>query len=268
MEQVKSTHTLVGSNITRYIVPLIILSYLVITVILAKITNVWIDEAYSLHTTQYDIKQTLISALNFEKQSPLYFIILNIWRNVNDSFYFARLLSVICMIVSLIVVAKISRKLVKDMHPGWITAVVAFNPFVIEAAIEIRCYALVFLFSALLCFFFMDAYLTDEPNVRAKWFYILFSIVSLYTFYYLGFLLVANAISLIILKRWRSLKSYFINMIFVGICFLPMIVFISDHLFSRTETVKSEVPILYGLQIVSHRILDVVLPTGGYIFEP
>ena len=90
------------------------------------------------------------------------------------------------------------REFVFSIHAQLFPRITTLN-----AALEIRVYALVILISSLLLLFLYNGYLTDLPNKNAKIWYIIFSILGLYTQYYIGFLLVANAFVLLIMKRWR-----------------------------------------------------------------
>ena len=67
-----------SATVSKYIVPAIILLHLGITVTLSNMQNVWPDEAFSLHTTEYSISisQTISRAINFEQQAPGYFVLL------------------------------------------------------------------------------------------------------------------------------------------------------------------------------------------------
>ena len=83
----------------NYLIHLIVCLNLAITVPLAAILNIWTDEAYTLNTTGKNLSYALVQAINFESQAPLYFILLNIWRSVNDSIFWARLFSIICVVL-------------------------------------------------------------------------------------------------------------------------------------------------------------------------
>jgi uncharacterized membrane protein len=250
-------------SVSEMIVPGLILLSLAITIPLALILNVWIDEAYTLVTTGKGIGYALGRALHFELQPPVYFVLLNLWRSLGGSPFFARLFSVLCVVLTIAVVAKLSRRYFKDVHPGWITAAVALNPFIIWASVEIRMYAFVILLSSLLLLFFYDGYLCLEPKRRARWYYMAISIVALYTQYYLGFLLAACAFSLLALRRWRALRDYIVGMMLVGILFAPMLFILREQLQSHANTISridANISLLDGIKFVYKRTLEYVLP--------
>lgn len=257
----------VKAMLSRAVVPGIILVHLAITIILSNTLNLWYDEAYSLQTTQSGISYAFTRAINFEEQPPLYFVLLNIWRNINDSYVFARFFSTLCTTLTLIVFVNISRTFVKNLHPGWLTAVVAFNPYMLWAATEIRCYAFVILLSTVLCKLFCDAYLSEHPIMHSKWYYTLASIAGLYTFYFLGFLLVANAFVLLLSKRWHALCIYLLSMVIAAICFVPMVWMVTQQVASNTTTAEISVSFLQGLEWIGNMAFSFIIPGKRFLLS-
>jgi uncharacterized membrane protein len=235
-----------GSLTPKQSVGLIILFHLAIAIPLAAFLNIYIDEAYSLNTSGQDLRYALQQAINFELQPPAYFVLLNLWIRINNSIFFARLFSMVCTVALIFVTYKISNKILKGIAPIWLMAAVALNPFIIWAAIEIRAFAFVILISALLLDSFTDGYLADVPKKRARVYYVVWAILALYTQYYLGLLLVANALTLFAWRRWRTLFSYCTDMAIATISFIPMI-HIMVHKVSAISTEISRGSILNGL---------------------
>jgi uncharacterized membrane protein len=224
----------------RFIVIILTGVNLAIALFLAANLNLWIDEAFSLHTTGKDLGYALNQAIHFELQPPLYFLILNLWRTLDNSIFFARLFSVLCVVTTIPIVARLSQKFLPEIHPGWVTTAVALNPFTIWAAVEIRLYAFAILLSALLLLFFFNGYLSDVPNHKARWGYVLVSILSLYTQYFLGFLLVATGCTLLILKRWQAFRHYIMGMTIVGIACTPIFLLVQNQVSSHSAAILTD----------------------------
>ena len=246
----------------RFVVPLLIGLHLLITIFLAFRLNIWVDEAFSLHTTAQGVRYALHQALNFELQAPLYFVLLSVWRKLDSSIFAARLFSVASVALSLRVVASMSRRFWKDLHPGWVVAIVAFNPLTIAVAVDIRLYAQVLLLSALLLVTFYDGYLALVPSRRARIYYILLAIASLYTQYYLGFLLAGNACALLALRRWRPLLQYVVGMVLAGLCFVPMVPFIQYQMSAHTAPIQNPGTMLVVFKAITWRMKFYLLPIG------
>src|SRR5690349_20813504 len=61
------------------------LLHLLITLPLAYVLNIWADEASTLYTTEHGFFYAFRSALADEKQAPLYFWFLSLWREIDAS---------------------------------------------------------------------------------------------------------------------------------------------------------------------------------------
>ena len=201
----------------------VIFLHLLITINLSYFLNIWADESFTLQTTSKSIGYAYKQALFFESQAPFYFCLLSIWRSLSNSIFWARIFSVLCITITLILIPFLSRNFFEKINPTVILIIVAFNPFVIWAATEIRCYALVILLSALLLLLFYKVFFCDEISIFSIGAYTVVSIIALYTQYYLGFLLFSNAVVLLLFKKWKPLVNYFLSMAIVLIAFLPIV---------------------------------------------
>ena len=245
------------------------LLHLLIALPLAYILNIWVDEASSLYTTENGLFQAFRNVFADEKQAPLYFLLLSVWREINHSIFFARIFSIIFSLLAIRVFYDLARKLFDARAACFITAVFAFHPFLIWASVEIRVYSLVILLSALLLKFWFEINFqrTDaKTQRRTEIFYILISIIALYTNYYLGFLLVGNFCALLILRKWRAAKNYFLQMIVVGISILPLLWAIKSQFAANTNRFQADKSLVVGLKFLWNHFLTFVLPTE--LFPP
>src|SRR5437868_1147370 len=76
------------------IVWLLIAAHVVIAVPLARLLPIWSDEGSTLYTTEHGIAWAIQNAATFERQAPLYFWLLSLWREMNGSIFFARVPSI------------------------------------------------------------------------------------------------------------------------------------------------------------------------------
>jgi Dolichyl-phosphate-mannose-protein mannosyltransferase len=257
----------IDGDASRSALILLILLHLGITITLSLLLNIWIDEAFTFHTTGKDLAYAFNQALRFELQPPLYFILLNLWRKLNDSIFFARLFSALCAGLTLYTIIHLSRRYLREVSPAWIVAALAFNPFLIWAAVEMRVYALVLLLSALLLLLFFDGFLEDEPRFISRLLYVLVSILALYTQYYLGFLLVGNFVALLVLRRWRSLLAYLLSMCVVAICFAPMLSVAHSQTLTFTSPAVESSPFRQSLIRIIWLVREYLLPGGTESLE-
>jgi hypothetical protein len=206
-----------------------------LSLILAYLLDIRFDEAFTLNTTSQGVVYAFRQAIKFEQQAPLYFVLLSLWRKIDSSIFFARLFSVLCFPLFVWVSAEVAKRYVKDVNPLFIAAAVALHQQVFWSSLDIRLYSMMVLLAGLLFLFFYDGYLSENPLKSSRILYIIVSIVSLYTQYYLGFQLLAAAVALLVLKRWRTFFQYVLDMVIVGLVFVPMLF-----------VIKSQVPIVSG----------------------
>lgn len=248
---------------------LAIILHIIISCFLASKLNVWVDECFSLQATNTSLVAAIRSSLFFDLQPPLYYILLNFWRTLDGSPFFARLLSILFTSATIYTVSKLSERHFKSTPPCLLTILIAINPLTIYVAVEIRLYSLALLCSSLLLLSFYDGFLANQKNSRARVYYFLLSILSLYTQYFLGFLLVANACVLITNKQWLLLLTYLKGMVVVAACFAPMVFFVILQMkthFSMAPIGTDHITILEGIKYLIEQIVKYILP--GHINEP
>ena len=210
MTDLKLTDSILIKKTKYYIIPLI---YLIVIIPSAYYFNIWIDEVYSLNTTSHNLSYTIAQSLSTESQPPLYFILLFFWRQINSSIFFSRLLSIIFIVITLLLIPGLSRRYVPKLNPLWFQLLVFLHPTTFWMGIEIRCYALVLLISALMLLLYYDAYLTGSHKIKLRILYVLLGIAGIFMQYYFSFFLFAGAFPFLLKKKWNTLKIYLIDMI-------------------------------------------------------
>lgn len=259
----EQTHSLIRSPILW---GLMLFSFCLSSV-LAYLLNIRFDEAFTLNTTSQDVGYAFRQAITFEQQAPLYFVLLSIWRNIDSSIFFARLFSVLCFPLFVWVSAEVSKRYVKDVNPLVIATVVAVHQQVVWSALDIRLYSLMLLLSGLLLLFFYDGYLDEKPRRSSRILYVIVAVLSLYTQYYLGFQLVAGAVVLMMLRRWRPALRYFIDMSIAGVIFVPMLFVITGQVSDLSGQMDSTLSGLDFVKAIYQRIVPLFISVEWIEFE-
>jgi hypothetical protein len=224
-----------------------------ITLFLAKALNIWVDEAYSLDTSSQTLRYAIERSISYEIQPPLYFALLTLWRDLNDSVVWARLFSVICIALAVYLSTGLAQRYLPRLRPINLTAAMAFHPYAIWAAVEI---------SVLLLWWFYDGYLAADikpDSRRAQLLYGLTAVAALYTHYFLACLLAGHAATLLLLKRGPQLRNYIITLMMVGVCFLPLLSSLLLHLAGGGA--YADTAPLSGVRAALGRLLIFALPT-------
>lgn len=233
--------------------------HLAIVLPLTWTLNLWLDEAWTMRTTARGVLNALSEAVWQERQAPVYFAVLAVWRVFNDSLFWARCFSILCTIASIFVFDKLAKRFVSPGKQNLFVFFFAVHPFLIYAALEARVYALAVLLAALLLLVWHDGYLIE--NRRKQTIYVLLAWFAVYTNYYLGFNLVAGAAGLIVLRRWGALKSYLLQMCAVAVLILPLVLIIKSQFAANSEYYRAAPDLLDGAKHIWNHINDFVLPT-------
>jgi len=224
MQEDKNNWSLLNFYFKKFINPfsLIIFFQFVFYILLILNREVWVDEAYSLTTSSFRLSDIFFISLNFEGNPPLYFLLLGIWRTIDSSIFFARILSIALTIIGTGVFYKILRFFMKKKHALILTVLIVFNPYIIFIALNVRYYAFAFLLGNLIILFFLKYFVYGEAKFHQVVIFSLVSILAIGTQYQMVFLLFALGVSLPALKKWKIFFRYIMGMIAPGLIFLVM----------------------------------------------
>ena len=217
----------------------------------------WTDEEYSLATTAHGVGYAISRAVNYELQAPLYFAILAAWRELDASVWFARLFSVLCATAFIFVLARIGSRVAPEFEPLPFALLAALNPFVVEAALEIRLYALALLLSGLMWLAF-DAGFVSGVSRRARVAFVLLAICGIYIQYFLAFMLIGFGCALLVLARRRVLGAYLAYAAVVALAAIPLA--IAAHAQVAGYETGGGPPLWPLVSGVAHRFLEFPFP--------
>ncbi len=226
---------------------------------LAVKLNIWMDEAFTLSTTGAGVAAAWTRAIGFEAQPPLYFVIEAAWRLLDESSpAFARVPSVVFAALAVAVIVDAAHRIAPRFPPALAALLTAGNPLFIWAASEMRVYALVLLIGAVLTALFFEAFLAPAPRRRAKVWYAVVALAGLYTQYYVGFVLAAHFLTLLMLRRDR-LRSFAASMLPVAAGFAPFVGIAFGHVAQSGAFVSRSTP-LGAIHEVANVVFEIVLP--------
>jgi uncharacterized membrane protein len=200
--------------------------------------NIWTDEAYSLSTTRQGLGYALYQAIHFENQPPLYFLLLSLWRSLNPSILWARVLSLLFTTLTLAIAPALCKRYAPRVNALVVTGLLAINPFLIWCATNIRAYSLAVLLTALLNLFFYDAFLNPrakniQGSPQSLLLYTVAATLALYTHYFLVCLLIAQGLFILLQRHGGTIRRYGIAVIGYSLGFIPALSFFFLHLRSQ-----------------------------------
>lgn len=220
--------------------PLVILLvlFLGIEIYFANGLFIWLDEAFTLNTTNIPLWETVKAAVIFEGQPPLYFVLLNLWRTIGSSIVVARIFSICSILLAAVFTYLIGKKQLKLQFPFLVVLLLILHPMIIWSGLEIRVYSTIVFFSALLTYTFREAYKEDSgDNVKAyRVIYSISALLAVCTQYYLSLMLLANFFFLLSAQKWKLSLNYLVAMILPSIAVLIFIPFLNGQLGGHTAT--------------------------------
>lgn len=163
------------------------------------------DEVYS---SSLSAKSLGVVATRFCQTPALYHILLHFWLYLGRSDVIIRLLSVLLGMASLWVVYLLGKELLDAKH-GLVGAfLLSISPYHIWYSQDARMYSLLVLLSSASMVFFIK-FLRGKRGWPSVW-WVLTTVLSIYTHYYAAFVLFAQAtFYLIFLRKYRSLARPF-----------------------------------------------------------
>lgn len=187
--------------------------YYSLIIFLAAYLNIWEDEVYSMNTSSKSLGYAFKQAYEFELQPPVYFLLLTIWRTISDSVIWARLLSVSAIFLSQLLLYSFIKEKTDRKTATFFSVLFLLNPLIIYAALEIRTFAFVLFFSVIILISFYNSYYHNKIAIQSRILFVALATAGLFTQYFIGFLLFANAVVLLAEKKWKSLGIYLLDMI-------------------------------------------------------
>ncbi|MBK9216920.1 MAG: glycosyltransferase family 39 protein [Chloracidobacterium sp.] len=238
--------------------PLILL-HLLIVIPLAFSLNIWAEEAATLYSTQHGLLSAIRHAAIDERQAPLYFWIMSLWRSIDASIFFARLFSIICSVAAIRVFAGTARRMFSREATLLATAFFAIHPVLVWASTEIRSYSLLVLLSVISVRFFLDIFLESDGRRNARWLWLAFTaIVAAYTSCYLLLLFAGFLAAFLVAGRWEQARRYLLIAAVAAIACVPLIFIVKPQ---PGGDARSALRLIDGLRILWDGLLTFILPT-------
>ena len=193
----------------------------------------WYDEAVSLNIHQ-PISTTFSfrDATSIEAQGLLYYYALKPWSYFfsNVSIFSLRAFSAMMSVLTILVLYLAGNLFFSRKAALWSVLILSISPLHIWYSQEIKGYTLATLLVLSSIVFLI---LALERERKIYWVgFILFSLLALFTYYQMSFILVATGISLLTIRKLRKKwKEFFISCTIIAICFSPYLLIVTRQQF-------------------------------------
>ena len=254
-----------NNNLKKILFFSFLLLYAGIMLWLCKELNIWMDEAYTLDTTsaKYSLPLVIKQSYYFESQPPVYFILLSLWRKLNDGIFFARLFSLIHIGLSAWFFYRLVNLICGTKSSRWVLVLFLLNPFVVWAGLEIRLYAFLLLLSILLIYFFFRYYISEKK--KYLYLFLLIAAIGLYTQYFFAFLIAALVFASLLFNGWKMFFKFSLYLIPVVLIFLPNVMFMASQL-GMVQSLKLQLSTMQRIDMVLHSPQNLILAMGKLYF--
>jgi len=187
----------------------------------------WGDEAWTSLISQLPYMQMLKTTAADFHPPAYYSVVALVYKFLAPTEIITRSISIVFYLLTLFLVYKLASEIKGKVFGALTTLVVALNPIFFTYAFEARNYTM-FAFAAVGSIYFLTKLSTGFTKIRAVGF-VLFTVLGIYTHYYMFFTLAAQGLYLLLFDRkifWRFFGLYII----VGILYLPWLPFLAGQL--------------------------------------
>ncbi|MEP6573293.1 MAG: hypothetical protein ABJD11_11385 [Gemmatimonadota bacterium] len=144
-------------------------------------------------------------AIEVERQAPIYFVAVSVWRLVSDSLTFVRLFSTLCILLSLVVLDRLGGLLGISNRYWSLGLLAGLTPQMLWAASEARSYALLILLVSLALYTSALLWLREGAASRGVGVaYVASASLAVLTFYYAAFVIAGQALTNLIRHDRRA----------------------------------------------------------------
>lgn len=195
---------------------------LVLRVLALTQHDFWLDEAFTFYLSKLPIKQILSASLA-DNNPPLFHVLIHFVNEISKNEIILRLPSFAAGIATIFLTYLLVLKFISKSAALLSAALVSFSPLTIYLSTEARPHSLGILFATLEIFVFLT--LLKNPTHLISLFFVLITIIGIYTHYYIVLLLVPFTFLVIKERGLLSLKKWLTIILLSALPTLPWVIF-------------------------------------------
>lgn len=212
------------SSFTKILIISFMLGLLLRTIVLIR-NDFWFDEAFTYNIAKLPLDQTILSILT-DNNPPFYYLLMHFVQTIDQSQITLRLPSFISNLVSIYLIFKISKGYLNQKAAVVATSLFTLSPLAIYLSATARLHSITILLVILESWLFLK--LKNNPTIKTSIYFILVSILGIYTQYYFLLMIFAFSFYLLLHKTKLTLHNWFRLLIIVGVLFLPWLILASQ----------------------------------------
>jgi len=211
--------------------------------------DMWHDPAFTYEFSEMPIKYILDSN---DVHPPLFYIFTSIWQMFSTDEMFLRSFSIFCYIGFFFALYKYLIKYTSIIITLITLTFISISPTIIFYSLEYRNYALGLVFVIAQVYYFRRYIETKDS--KEGYFYILFSLLMLYTHYFTVFLLVVEGLYLLWKHRLALMTIFLEAFILIGIGSIPLIIYFIRTLPKMHSMWFKDITILSFISTLSYQL--------------
>ncbi|NDJ84947.1 MAG: hypothetical protein GYB66_03585, partial [Chloroflexi bacterium] len=204
--------------------------------------SLWADEGWTLVLAQGPTIPEIVQRMAYDQHPPLYFVAIHLWRDLTGSSELAlRMLSVLTGIIAIAGIYQLGRMMFSRTAGILAAFFLALSDHHIDLAQDVRHYAQLATLIILSTWFYFRLVRSDVPSRGTRVGYVLISAGLLYSHYLGGFVLICQAVHMLLFVRpWRQLRWALFHFGAICLSFLPWLPVVI-----RQNQVRWETPLYY-----------------------
>lgn len=207
-----------------------------------EVRSLWEDEGWTLVLSEGPTIPDIVQRMAYDQHPPIYFVLIHLWRDVTGSSEFAlRMLSVLTGVIGIAGIFQLGRVMFSEMTGIMAALFLALSDHHIDLSQDVRHYAQMATFVILSSWYYFRLIQSNNPSRGTRVGYILSSIALLYSHYLGGFVLICQAVHMLVTVRPFK-RLCWAGFHFGAIClgFLPWLPIVI-----RQNQVRWETPLYY-----------------------
>jgi len=245
------------SKYTAMLIGILILGLFLSLINIGK-ADIHNDETILIFISQQSLRDQIQLIKTTEYNPPLYNIILYVWGMFGQNILWFRILSAIIYTLLIFYVYKLSVILFNKKIGLTASLLVALSYKFLFYARFVKHYILIALLSVISLYFFVRL-LKDVNNKKNKIFFVIFSVLGLYTSYFFSLIILVQVLYLLIKKQKLLTKKFIKLFLLIFILFLPLLPLFLTHFNSFLNGYYINPPHLNSILLVVYYLANSIV---------
>ena len=225
--------------------------------------NMWEDEGYTIISTNKGIIHAASNAIAFENQPPLYFMTIAAWRKINNSLFWMRVFSLLCVMGSAWIFYGFTKKN-SSVSPLLFLLLYCLNPLILWAATEARVYGFNLFFASAFIWSSYELFVKKKHSAFPTAIFFIASILGIYTHYFLSILIISLFVWVCASGVWKDIRRLFYHLAVIILAGFPVLIIAFRQLGQSPASTRHPVGIIPCAIDIGQIIVNDFIPVAEF----